>query len=148
MTITVGLAIFSCAATGLALALGIRNIRQRREYRRLDGASIALHHRLQAHDDALYGLQEHIAELGPALIDAQRRWGFDLTRWPDVNALIGNPSPSAVSWWLLQHAPGIEHLSDGAFTTETFYGDFKGWRPPALAANGRVAVASGSITEG
>jgi hypothetical protein len=135
VSLTMGLGLGLALAGGVALGLAVTVARQRRSARRLDAAAALLYGRLQTSNDSLHGLREQIIELGPALIDAQRRWGFDLNCWPQVRELVGDPSPSAVSWWLLQHAPGIGLLRDGGRATDRFFqpAEFQGWRPPRIA---------------
>ena len=131
---TLGLTLALCATGGIGIALAIRSSRQRQDYERRDEDARSLYGRLQTQHDALAALREEVAELGPALIDAQRRWGFDLSRWPAVRGLVGEPSAAAVSWWLLEHAPGIGLLQDSGTATERFFSrpTFTGWVPPRL----------------
>lgn len=135
MTATVALAIGLGAAAGTAAALFIRGVRQQRRYAKLDNTTLALYRRLQIANEALVSLHEQVGELAPAIIDAQRRWGFDLARWPQVQELVGDPSASSVSWWLLSQAPGIDRLGDG-HATECFLGANGrangAWVPPQL----------------
>lgn len=134
MTAASGLALSLCLTVGIAISLAVKASRRRRDYLRLDKTTEGLYGRLQNANDELAGLREQVAEMGPALIDSQRRWGFELPE--QIRALVGNPSTVAVSWWLLQHAPGIGRLSDGARATERFFPtpEFQGWRPPRLVA--------------
>jgi hypothetical protein len=122
------------AVVGIALGLTITNIRLRRECAEADRVGLLWHGRFDTERDKRLWLEELIREIGPAIIDAQGRWGFPIP--PEILALIGTPSSEAVSWWLLQHAPGIGRLSDGERTTTRFspLPEFTGWRPPQLVA--------------
>jgi hypothetical protein len=144
MTAASGLALSLCLAVGIAISLAVKASRRRRDYLRLDKATEGLYGRLQNANDELAGLREQVAELGPALIDSQRRWGFELPE--QIRALVGNPSTAAVSWWLLRHAPGIDRLAEGGRATERFFPteEFRGWRAPRLVAGAGGGEEGGS----
>jgi hypothetical protein len=148
MTTTMGLAVALCVTGGVALALSVGVVRQRREYATLAAEAATLHLRLGAVSDDLASLREHVNEMGPPLIDARRRWPFPIPA--EIQALIGHWSPEAVSWWLLSHAPGIGMLSSGQRTTTRFYptAPFEGWTGPPVVASGSGPVASARALSG
>lgn len=133
MTVTLGLGIVACGATGVAVALAIRSFRRGREVSSInaDMASLLTHDSDLGRE--LDALRDEVLELRAALIDAQQRWGFDLARWPRVKALVGTPSSAEVSWWLIQHAPGIGALQHEGQPTDRFSRDRNGQRPAELA---------------
>lgn len=137
VTATIGLGLVACGATGVALALAIRSFRRGREVASVNSDLAAL----LVHDGdlgrELDALRDEVLELRAAVIDSQRRWGFDLSRWPRVKALVGEPSSSEVSWWLIQHAPGIGSLNHEGRPTDRFFPAHNGWRPPAQLAGQR-----------
>jgi hypothetical protein len=150
VTLTAGLAIGLCASTGLTLALGLSVIRRRREVASIN-TDLA---KLLEHDGALGrkldAVCDEVRDLKGAIRDAQRRWGFDLSRFPHVEALVSDLSPAEGSHWLIEHAPGIRNLRPGGRATESFfeptyevyepvYESAEGWRPPSalVGSNGR-----------
>lgn len=108
--LNVGLALWLAAAVGTALGLGLQVVRLRRQAAAGDALALRWHRRHAGVREELERLREEVAELGYVLHDGQRRWGFDLGRWPDVAELIGDVSIEASSRFLIEWAPGIGGL--------------------------------------
>lgn len=114
----VGALLAASLATGTALGLAVEVVRRGRERTKADAQGLRWHRRHGEVREELLRLREEVQELGYVLADAQRRWGFDLARWPEVLDLVGEPTAQASSRFLVEWAPGIRGLRDGGRATD------------------------------
>jgi hypothetical protein len=116
VVLTMGL----CAAAGAAIGLATSRRRLAGRLLAADVAGERWHRRHGEERERRQALEDEVAELAYVIHDGQRRWGFDLARWPAVQELAGDPSPAAVSRFLIEFAPGIRALRDGGRATDRF----------------------------
>jgi hypothetical protein len=133
-TLDLGLAVGALGAIGLVVNRCIACFRLRRLVRRQDRMLVDSHQRCSSLSENLESWIEEIRELIPAIVDAQRRYGFPLG--PRLHVMAQEVGPDASSRALLQLVPGFRALGrNGERSTWDSYAgpaeQFTGWVPPA-----------------